>query len=99
MVILNSDKLFDLKNLDDLPEDVKKEVAPLGLRKDTEMLLSLFDIKNQLSIDEIVVGLMRKHGLKKKRSWVSSTIYNLKRRNIIKKIDEDYYEKTNIGHG
>jgi hypothetical protein len=91
-------EIFDLNNLDDLPEDVRKEVAPLGLRKDTEMLLSLFDIKNQLSIDEIVVGLMRKHGLKKKRSWVSSTIYNLKRREIIKESDgnKKFYEKVKV---
>lgn len=86
---------FDLNNLDDLPDEVKKEVSLLGLRKDTERLLSLFDIKNQLTIDEIIVGMSRKYGMNKKRNWVSSTVYNLKRRKTIKEIDgkKKIYEK------
>jgi hypothetical protein len=79
--------IFDLSDLDDMPNDLKKEVRRLGIRRDTVNLLSLFDIKQHLTIDEIIVGMMRKYGVKKKRLWVSSTIYNLKRREMIKDVE------------
>jgi hypothetical protein len=83
--------IFDLNNLNDLPDDVKKQIAPLGLKKDTEMFISLFDIKEQLTVDEIIVGMMRKYN-----SW---TVYNLKCRKIIKEVDDKKktYEKVRKG--
>lgn len=79
--------LFDLNNLEDLPEELGKELAYLRSRQNTKKLLSLFDIKNQLSVDEMLVGMVRKYGVKKERSWFLSTISNLKHRKIIKQVD------------
>jgi hypothetical protein len=90
-------EIFDLDDLNDLPEEVKKHVRPLGLRLCTMRLIDLFELQPQLSIDEIIVGLSRKYKINKSRSWVTSTIYNLKKRNVIRRVPNfnKLYEKVN----
>ncbi len=89
-----NNNFFDLNDLSDLPGDVKKEIFLVGFQKNTVMLLSLFNIKNPLSIDEMIVGMMRKYNIKKKRNWFAATIYNLKKRKVIRKIEgKELYEK------
>jgi len=87
--------IFDTNKIDDLPDDFKQEVNVLNIRQETKMLLKLFEQKRQLSISEILVSLFRSCNLRKKRTWVSSTLYNLARRNIVKKLDgkRGIYEK------
>lgn len=78
--------IFNLKEINDLPKNVSKEIK-INKRHDVaRKLLSLFDIKKELSINEILVGLYRVYKIVKTRIWVSSTLYNLKRSNIIKNI-------------
>lgn len=83
--MINKD-IFDLKMLEDIPESFAKELRLINIRKETKYLLDLFDIKNKLSIDEILVGLYRSHKIVKERSWISSTLYNLTRAKLIKKV-------------
>lgn len=83
----NETDIFDLTDIEDLPGVVQKELRLLGLRNDTEKMLSLFEIKPQLTVDEILVGLKRKYNIQKTRGWISSTAYNLKRRDILRKAD------------
>ena len=64
-----------------------KATKLINVRDDAQHLLDLFSVKSELSIDEIIVGLYRNNGLEKSRTWVSSTLYNLKRKNLIKKTD------------
>lgn len=75
---------FNLENILDIPDSVKNEMKLLNVRDDTEKLLSLFEIKNQLSIDEMIAGLYRLHNLEKKRAWISTTLYNLRNKNVVK---------------
>ncbi len=91
-----NENIFDLEDIGDLPESTVKQLRRLGLRKNTQLLLELFEIKSQLSIDEILVGLRRKYDIKATRGWVSSTIYNLKRRDLLKRVDGEKkrYEKV-----
>lgn len=91
-----TENIFDLEDIGDLPESTVNQLRFLGIRKNTQSLLELFEIKAQLSIDEILVGLKRKYEIQATRGWVSSTIYNLKRRNILKVVDgtKKVYEKV-----
>ena len=86
-VNVNENNVFSLDNTDDIPESCVKELRGLNIRDDTKSLLSLFDKKNRLSIDEIIVGLYRLYKLEKTRIWVSSTLYNLSRKNLVKKVE------------
>ena len=84
---MDNENIFDLEDTNDLPKEVKSQLRLLGLRQNSMYLLSLFEIKPTLTIDEILVGLKRKYNIQTTRGWISSTIYNLKRRNILKKVD------------
>lgn len=77
-----NENIFDLSDLTDVPADVLKEIMTA---KSTGLLMSLFNYKERLTIDEIVVGLIRKYNIKIKRIWVTSTMYNLQKRGFIKK--------------
>ena len=77
--------IFDIKNIDDIPVCVKNNLTSLRLSRKVKQLVSLFKIKNNLTIDEILVGGYRKNGLMESRSWVSCTLYNLYRRGLLKK--------------
>jgi hypothetical protein len=83
---MGKNKIFDLEDLKDLPDSVKTILNVHSLGMESTFLLNLFKIKKQLSINEIIVGLYRNHGLIKTRSWVSSTLYNLHRKNLVEKI-------------
>ncbi len=91
----NANDIFNLDKTDDLPENFKKELKLLNIRDDTRHLLDLFERKNKLSIDEILIGLYRLHKIIKTRIWVSSTLYNLSRKNLIRKVagTKGQYEK------
>lgn len=95
---LMSDEIFNLEKIDDLPEKCVKELKLLNIRDDTKQLLALFERKKRLSIDEIIVGLYRLHKLEKTRTWVSATLYNLSRKDLVKKITgtKGEYEKCNV---
>lgn len=86
------DNIFDTKNTSDLPDEVRQECKKF-FRNDTEQLLSLFDIKDSLNIDEIIIGLFRKYKLQKTRTWVSSTVYNLSRKNLLESLGNGVYKK------
>ena len=98
--------IFKLDNLDDLKEDLKQEVKSQlkkfkknKISKATKEMLSLFDIKNTLSVDEIIIGLARKYGVTKKRNTITSTLHNLTRTGVLKRKmikNESFYEKIII---
>lgn len=87
--------IFDLHDVSDLPEKHRDELKLLSIREDAQKLLSLFDIKPRLSIDEIIVGLYRAHKMEKAREWVSATLYNLSKKGLIAKVKgtKGVYEK------
>jgi len=91
------ENIFNLDKTDDLPEAYKKQLKLLNVRDDTRSLLALFDLKDNLSIDEILVGMYRLHKVEKSRIWVSSTLHNLSKKGLIRKIDgtKGKYRKVN----
>jgi hypothetical protein len=91
-----NDAIFNLDRVDDLPDSCKKELKLVNIRDEGMMLLGLFDIKNPLSFDEIIVGLYRLNKLEKTRTWVSATLYNLSKKGLVKKIKgkKGVYEKA-----
>jgi hypothetical protein len=87
--------IFYLGNLSSVPDDVKENLLlKNSFREDTKKVMILFDIKRQLNVDEIVIGLYRKYGLTKKRPWVNSTLNNLIRSGFVKRIEYGKYEKV-----
>jgi hypothetical protein len=92
-----SNNIFDTQNIHDLPEFLKNQLKK-GYGKDTEKLLSLFDLKETLNIDEIIVGLFRKYQLEKNRVWVTSTAYNLTRIKLLESLGSGIYRKVKALH-
>lgn len=82
------ENIFDIKNTEDLPEDIKKNIRKIGdgreINEDTKRLMKLFDLKNPLSIDEIIVSLYRLHGIQKDRRWICYTINNWVTRGVFR---------------
>lgn len=56
---------FDLTNIDDFPKEVKKNICSSNIKNNGSLslsIISLFDDKETLTINEIIVGLYRKYG-------------------------------------
>jgi len=85
---------FDLKNLDDLDPKTKTQLFRTK-RNNRTKLLSIFDLKDELSLDEIIVGLSRIHSVKKSRLWVTGVIYHLKKQGLLasSEINKKLYTK------
>ena len=92
---IKTNDVFNLSDISDLSFESKQQIRlrNFQLKAETRLLLNLFNIKSQLTINEIIAGLERLHGIKRGRNWVSKTLNNLKTSNLIKKIiGTDKYE-------
>ena len=81
-----NDDIFDIKNIDDIDEITKKYIKTRhrDCKKSMEVL-SLFEIKNILSIDEILVGMYRKYRKIVTRAYIRNKMFFLKEKGLIKK--------------
>lgn len=86
------ENIFDLKNISDISTECKNNLKLLNMRYNTKYLLELFDKKNPLSIDEIIVAFYRLYKVESNRIWISNTLYDLKRKKIIIKNGKYYYK-------
>lgn len=93
---MKEEDVFNVENIDDIPDSCKKHLKILNIRDDTRLLLNLFERKSRLSVDQIIIGLFRLHKIEKTRPWVLSTLYNLGKKNLIKKVSgaRGEYEKV-----
>lgn len=90
----NPKNVFELGDITDIPDDLKKNLRTMGATcPKTSNILKLFEMKNELTIDEILVGLYRMFGHQKTRSWVSSSLYNLSRKKLVAKSDSGVYKR------
>ena len=80
-------KIFELENLRGLSKGLISELKTRRFSEDSRKFLSLFEIEEELSIDHILVGMARKYKLNKKRLWVISTIFNLKKAGLIEVVE------------
>ena len=78
------ENIFSLTNLDDLSEDFKLELRITNTGD--EQILTLFSIKQILTIDEVLVGLARKFHSNKKRAYVINRLYTLGKKGFVQKI-------------
>ena len=87
---MNIEKIFDEENVDDLCNETQVELknAPLKYRyrKGTQAILSLFTMKSELTVKQIVIGLERVFSIVKKVDWVEKTIARLIKKNAIEKM-------------
>ena len=95
---MQSEKIFDLSDIKDLPDHLKKEVKPSGYKSETLQLLSLFDMKEQLTVDELIVGMYRKigqFGTIRDRRWIKAALYRLEKRGKVKRVknNKNVYQK------
>lgn len=73
-----AENLFDLNDLSDLPEDMRKDVESRRLDDFESKILDLFEIANrQLTIDEVMIALFRKFSLRKNRRQVMNKLYQM----------------------
>ena len=82
-----------MENLKNLPEDIVSQIKlhrgrPKGKASsnNTKKLLELFNIKKQLSINELLVGMMRKYNIKVTRFWISCTIFRMRKNKELKSV-------------
>ena len=85
--------IFDLTNTEGLPRQLVEALSKPRVKKEIRYLLELFDIKNNLTTNEIMVGLYRKFSLFTTKKWVISTTYNLTKKGFLKKISKGKYRK------
>lgn len=83
---MKEDKIFNLNDLSDIPAEIHDNLKIIKIHEEGKKLLSLFDIKKELSLDEILVGYFRKFGKIKDRAWVSSNLYNWTRSKLITRV-------------
>lgn len=83
--------IFDVSSVDDLPQELKKELKKKNLNANDDKILELFLDKSDLTIDEILIGLYRKHKVIQKRSWVSNRLFSLSKAGKIKKTKKGVY--------
>lgn len=82
--IINDD-IFNLDNTSDIAKEVSAELNLRSTVTDTRRLLDLFNLKNKLTSNEILVALYRLHKIKKTRTWVHGTLYALLKKNLLQK--------------
>lgn len=83
--------IFDLNNLNDLPEDIRDGLKLPG-QTTYDKILSLFREKTTLSISEIQVGYYRKYKFSFKRGNLCTYLCHLKKRKILKREAKGIYK-------
>lgn len=87
--------IFDLSNLDDLPDGVKKHLRLLNFRKHSYIIAKLFEEQNCLTLDQVIVALYRKHKIIKDRKAAICALYYLQKRNFLNKLKDGSFVKVN----
>lgn len=80
---MSFENIFDIQDTSDVNDEYKKSLFVDGIKSDTKKVLELFNMKDELSIDQIGIALYRSHGIQKTRKWILATLNNLMRREFI----------------
>ncbi len=96
--------LFNLDNVDDLPDRLKRDVSAkfkratrLGKPLIKDLILDLFKKKAILSIIEIRVALFREHKLLKEHYQIYAYLHNLRCKGFLAKYSETTYMLITTG--
>lgn len=85
--------IFNIESVADLPEVCQKQIKHKKnhAHPDKQKLLELFDMKNPLTINEIIAGLYRVYGIERSRTWVYNKLNGLF--TMIKRQKNGYWKK------
>lgn len=90
------DVIFDLERISDLPDLIQGKIIAkknkASISKLAEKILLLFEIKKELSLDEIMVGLYRKFKVEVTRQSIYGQMRHLKHKDFILKNEADNWE-------
>lgn len=78
--------IFSLKNVEDIPEHIQKDLSfnkKHGLSKRIIYLITIAE--RPLGIDEIMVGLYRKFGVKKSKNQIHRKMYYMNKDGHVKR--------------
>lgn len=79
--------IFDLDDISDITKFTRKQLKLItNLNQKDKNILALFEKKNRLTMNEIIVGLFRMYDIEVKRTWVANRLYALSQTEKIKKI-------------
>lgn len=82
---MNDNNLFCLKNLDDLTPEQSSEIHICN--SNDKKILELFCLKNELTINELMVAYFRKFNVNRKRSYFANRLFILsKKKNLIERV-------------
>jgi hypothetical protein len=82
---------LDTELLNILSLTAKKETR---FQQDTLNCLSLFDVKQPLTLDQLILGMARKFNVYKSRGWMYNFTKRLIKKGILQKINKNSYIKT-----
>lgn len=88
-------RLFDLGDIGDIPESLRKEISGRA-DKFEQNICELFDLAERpLSIDEVSVAYFRKFKEEKTRTQIMNKLYQMSKKNepYIKVVKKGIYEK------
>lgn len=88
-------ELFDLGNVGDIPENLRKEISGRA-DKFEQNICELFDLAGRpLSIDEVFVAYFRKFKEEKTRTQIMNKLYQMSKKNepYIRVVKKGIYEK------
>lgn len=91
---MSEENIFNARIIDDLPESLQEQVWLAGRTHDTKRLVSLFDIKQELTLAEILIGMFRKFGIEKQKKWAVANIHNLIGAGILVRTGKGLYRKA-----
>ncbi len=83
----NNQDLFDTENIADLPGNVKSAVECARMGLINLKLLSLFAIKSELNLSEVVAGMYRKYKFARPRAAINSMLNGLSKGKFLVKIE------------
>lgn len=88
----NYNSIFDLSHVEDLPEKLKRQVSVSVLLE--PYMLMLFEEKETLALDEIMVALYRKFKIEARRANISARLNNLVNQEKIIKLSNQLYKRN-----
>ena len=92
-------KVVDIFNITDLKGIPKSVVSNLRLCRKNETsknIMELFELKRELNLNEIVIGLYKKFNLEKSRASITVSLTHLVSKKLLLKNDFGTYEKVKI---
>ena len=87
------ENIFDMESTDDLPEDMRNKILN---KKDISIslkVLSLFDLKKELTCFEVMVAIFRKFGLEKKPPYIRTTLSNMARSGLVERVASSTFRR------